>query len=97
MARTPYTCPVCGKVLKLGGVRNIEFHEKSAFHIAAMKQGSEQHNTIKPVPSITPENVPEINGIQTTVMEDTNVKNKETTDRNEGRNEGSEEWDGYLC
>lgn len=90
MARTPYICPICGKVLKLGGVRNIEFHEKSAFHIAAMKKDTEIVQESKNT------------GIQTTVPEginDTNkgTKGRETTDPNEGSIEDNGEWDGYLC
>lgn len=100
MALKVYICPVCGKEIKRPGTQSIKLHERSAFHKAAMEQASEQHKPVMPVPSIEPETVPEIKGIQTTVMENNNVKNKETTDRNEG-NEGStddtDEFTGYLC
>lgn len=89
MARTPYTCPICGKILKLGGVRNIEFHEKSAFHIAAIKQGKK--NVQEPVQE------PNVTGIQTTVPEGLNDTNKETREHERERNDDSGEWDGYLC
>ena len=101
MALKVYICPVCGKEIKRPGTQSIKLHERSAFHKAAMEQASEQHKPVMPVPSIKPETVPEIKGIQTTVMEinkeNNNVKNKETTNGPEGTNEGNGDWDGYLC
>lgn len=97
MAPKLYTCPVCGKEIKRPGTQSIKLHERSAFHKAAMKQGTEQPTNIKPVPSIVPETVPEIKGIQTTVPEGNNDKNKETRGQEGERNDDDEsEWDGYL-
>lgn len=44
MSRDIYICPICGKKLKLSGPRNIEFHEKSKFHLDAMKLKNEGIN-----------------------------------------------------
>ena len=93
MARNDYTCPVCGKVLKIAGPRNIELHEKSKFHIAAMKQDNE----IVQEPIKEPVQEPNVTGIQTTVPEGTNEPNKETREHEGEQNDDNNEWDGYLC
>jgi len=94
MVRNDYKCSVCGKVLKIAGPRNIELHNKSKFHIAAMNQDNE----------IVPES--KDTGIHTTVLEGTNEPNKETREQDGERNDDKEtsgnngdndEWDGYLC
>ena len=88
MARNAYKCSVCGKVLTISGPRNIELHEKSKFHIAAMKQGKK--NVQEPVQE------PNVTGIQTTVMEGTNEPNKETREHEGEQNDDNGKWDGYL-
>ena len=93
MARNDYTCPVCGKVLKIAGPRNTELHEKSKFHIAAMKQDNEivQELIKEPVQE------PNVTGIQTTVLEVKNEQNKETRGHKGQHTEDTGEWDGFLC
>ena len=99
MARNGYTCPVCGKTLTIAGPRNIELHEKSKFHIAAMKQGIKKEIVTGGTPeSGPPENEP-INEIKTTAPEVKNDK-KEIGKRDSGDNGDNGDsgaWDGYLC
>ena len=91
MARNEYTCVVCGKVLTIAGPRNIELHEKSKFHIAAMNNKKEK------VLDQAPESEP-INEIKTTVLENNNGKNKDTKGREDSGDSGDDDgWDGYLC
>jgi len=88
MARNAYKCGVCGKTLVIAGPRNIELHEKSAFHIAAMKN-QKSVEVVEPVISGKPPEVESTNGIRTTIPEGIHDKRKEDGD--------SDEWDGYLC
>ena len=94
MARNDYECPVCGKVLKIAGPRNIELHEKSKFHVAAMNQDTKNDKVINQAPKSEP-----INEIKTTKVENENGTNKILKGREHTGEQTNDNgnWDGYLC
>ena len=90
-----FKCSVCGKLISAQGVSG---HERSKYHLDALAKQNAKQNGIQHVPSIEPEIVPEIKGIQTTVPEGQNDTNKDTREgQDEQHTEDSGEWDGYLC
>ena len=107
---SPYTCPVCGKLLKSSSSQVIHMHEKSKFHLDAKLQRSDHdennktkskvetvQKTVKaPIPP-PPEYVPPVIPIQTTKIQTTKPEEpKNVKDTKTKTEQKSEEWDGEF-
>jgi len=101
MTNIPYTCPICGKVLKVGHRGAIGLHERSQLHKDAVNKAQntkqiedEVEVKIKDNIQIKTEPKPVIN----TEIRTTNMENINDTIKTKGSDEsdGSDEWDGYL-
>ena len=108
---SPYTCPVCGKLLKSSSSQVIHMHEKSKFHLDAKLQRSdndENHKTKSKVETVQktvkapipppPEYIPPVIPIQTTKPTE-NVEPKldaKNTKTKTKTEKQEDEWDGEF-
>ena len=81
-------CPVCGKLIHKQGAAG---HNKSKYHLDALAKQNVQGPINEPV------HEPNKTGIQTTVPEGQNDKNKDTRGQEGQHTEDNDKWDGYLC